>query len=346
MGNSNRISCSHCHTSRVTSTPRSHPCLFVRYQTQRTWESMSEDIPYFSFISLNILRLHIDDSELEDYVLYEFDDCLNHYSKSLTDFGLRLPPEHLMSVLRNRLLMEEKTYDRQLLINARDQLLPKLNEKQLYIFNLIIGACRNNQQELVFVYGHSGTGKTFLWKTILYTLRSEGKVVLAVASSGIASLLLLVGQTTHSRFKIPLNLTDTTSPMNDRWCFETLDRTLRDVLDEPSRIFSGKSVMLGGNFRQTLPVKKAATRDEIIRSSVAKSYLWPHFNVYYLTRNMRLKNENLSKVDRQRILSFAQWLLDVGNGQIGTPDESNPENTSWVDIPSIVFLMVMKEWLS
>ncbi|GJT69723.1 DNA helicase [Tanacetum coccineum] len=31
--------------------------------------------------------------------------------------------------------------------------------------------------------------------------------------------------------------------------------------------------------------------------------------------------------------SFAQWLLDIGNGQIGTPGDSDPENTSWIDIP-------------
>ncbi|GJU06645.1 DNA helicase [Tanacetum coccineum] len=129
---------------------------------QRTWRSMSEDIPYVSSILLNIPGLHTDDSELEDYVLYEFEGCLNHCSKSLTDFGLRLLPEHLMSVHRNRLLMEEKSYDRQLLAAERDQLLPKLNEKQLYICNLIMNACRNNQQELVFVYGHEGMGKTFI----------------------------------------------------------------------------------------------------------------------------------------------------------------------------------------
>ncbi|GKB33692.1 DNA helicase [Tanacetum coccineum] len=223
---------------------------------QLTWRSMSEDIPYASSMSLNIPGLHIDDSELEDYVLYEFEGCLNHYSRSLTDFGLRLPHEHLMLVLRNRLLMEEKCYDRKLLATERDQLLPKLNEKQLY--------------------------------AILYTLRSEGKVVMVVASSGIASLLLLVGRTAHSRFKIPLDLTDTTdeSPMNDRRCFKTLDKTLRDVLDEPNRIFGGKKVMLGDDFRQTLPGKKAATRDEIIRPSVAKYYLWPHLKVHYLTENM------------------------------------------------------------
>ncbi|GJU56878.1 hypothetical protein Tco_1234644 [Tanacetum coccineum] len=75
----------------------------------RTWKSMSEDIPYTSSISLNIPNLHIDDSDLEDYVMYELEGCLNHCSKSLADFGLRMPPEHLMSVLRNRLLMAEKS---------------------------------------------------------------------------------------------------------------------------------------------------------------------------------------------------------------------------------------------
>nr|GEZ42054.1 DNA helicase [Tanacetum cinerariifolium] len=35
----------------------------------------------------------------------------------------------------------------------------------------------------------------------------------------------------------------------------------------------------------------------------------------------------------ERVSIFAQWLLDIGNGNIGTPDECDPENCSWVDIP-------------
>nr|GFA93226.1 DNA helicase [Tanacetum cinerariifolium] len=54
-----------------------------------------------------------------------------------------------------------------------------------------------------------GTGKTFLWKTIIYALRAQGKIVLAVASSGIASLLLPSGRTSHLRVKLPLDLSDT-----------------------------------------------------------------------------------------------------------------------------------------
>ncbi|GJT15509.1 DNA helicase [Tanacetum coccineum] len=207
----------------------------------RTWKSMSEDIPYTSSISLNIPNLHIDDSDLEDYVLYELEDCLNHLRDNHTPNG----GEELRS------------------------------------------------QELVFVYGHGGTGKTFLWKTLIFSLRYEGKIVLVVASSGIASLLLLAGRTAHSRFKIPLDLTDNT----------------------------------------TLPVKTNASRNQIIHSSIAKSYIWQHFKIYYLTENMRLNNSNLQDIDRERVSIFAQWLLDIGNGNIGTPDDCDPENCSWVDIP-------------
>nr|GEV27327.1 DNA helicase [Tanacetum cinerariifolium] len=52
------------------------------------------------------------------------------------------------------------------------------------------------------------------------------------------------------------------SPMNDRRCFESLDRTLRDLLDEPNRLFGGKTVMLDGDFRQTLSVRKSASNNE------------------------------------------------------------------------------------
>ena len=48
--------------------------------------------------------------------------------------------------------------------------------------------------------------------------------------------------------------------MNDRKCFEALDRTLRDICDQPDGIFGKKNFMVGGDFRQTLPVKKMRLR--------------------------------------------------------------------------------------
>ena len=62
--------------------------------------------------------------------------------------------------------------------------------------------------ECFFVYGHGGTGKTYLYRTILSGIRSKGKTALAVTSSGIAAFLLPGGRTAHSRFHIPINVND------------------------------------------------------------------------------------------------------------------------------------------
>ncbi|XP_022891825.1 uncharacterized protein LOC111406669 [Olea europaea var. sylvestris] len=55
--------------------------------------------------------------------------------------------------------------------------------------------------------GHvCGTGKTFLHKALLTAVRSQNSIALATASFGVSVSLLLGGRTTHSRFKIPLEI--------------------------------------------------------------------------------------------------------------------------------------------
>jgi hypothetical protein len=45
------------------------------------------------------------------------------------------------------------------------------------------------------------------------------------------------------------------APMSDSHSLESLDRSLRDIAGKPGVPFSGISVLLGGDFRQTLPIK-------------------------------------------------------------------------------------------
>ena len=54
---------------------------------------------------------------------------------------------------------------------------------------------------MFFLYGYGGTGKTYIWKTLASSLRADNKIVIMVASSGIASLLLPRGKTAHSKFQ-------------------------------------------------------------------------------------------------------------------------------------------------
>ncbi|KAI4328560.1 hypothetical protein L6164_020904 [Bauhinia variegata] len=61
-----------------------------------------------------------------------------------------------------------------------------------------------NSGGMFFLYGHGGTSKTFMWRTLTAAIHSTGNIVLAVASSGIASLLLPGGRTAHSKFAIPV----------------------------------------------------------------------------------------------------------------------------------------------
>nr|GEX54136.1 DNA helicase [Tanacetum cinerariifolium] len=293
------------------------------------WQNMSDDIPRTTSENLYIQNLYINDPELKGFVLYEVQIILSSYSKTLKDFGLPPLSKRLLEELRNKELMEEKSYNRIELAEEVNILKPKLNIRQRRIYDRVIDAATKDQQALIFIYGHGGTGKTFLWKVLINALRSEGKIVLVVASYGIASLLLLVGRTTHSRFKLPLDLT------NDSICNikkNTHNITLRDIMDVPDKVFGGKSVVLGGDFGQTLLVKKGGSKAEIIAASIAESHLWSHFKVYTLTENMRLQQPSMNDNQRQLSSSFATWLLDVGNGKIGTPKTDNNKSISWITI--------------
>jgi chromosomal replication initiation ATPase DnaA len=57
-------------------------------------------------------------------------------------------------------------------------------------FHEIVTSVTNRNNNFFFVCGHRGTGKTFLWNTIISFIRAQRKIVLTVASSGVASLLL------------------------------------------------------------------------------------------------------------------------------------------------------------
>ncbi|PKK61479.1 hypothetical protein RhiirC2_635616, partial [Rhizophagus irregularis] len=67
--------------------------------------------------------------------------------------------------------------------------------EQYAIYNTVIQAVEQNSSEYLFVDGPGGTGKTFLYNTILAKVRSHGEIALPVASSGIAALLIIGGRT-------------------------------------------------------------------------------------------------------------------------------------------------------
>ena len=77
--------------------------------------------------------------------------------------------------------------------------------------------------------------------------------------------------------------------MTNKYCFETLDKTMQDLKNNFDHPFGGMTVILGGDFRQILHVIPNGTKENIFDVTINNSYLWPYFRILTLTENMRLK---------------------------------------------------------
>lgn len=288
---------------------------------------------------------------------------LNEVGKSLKDYpSMPYPEEIFLQSSCNRLIEEETGYDKSDMKIQHDDFFSNLNAEQLQVYNSVLDSVNGNIGGLFFVYGSGGCGKTFLWKTLCYRLRSEGKICLPVASSGIAAVLLPGGRTAHSRFQIPIKLDQSSVagikhgsdiaelikqtsliiwdevPMQHRHGIESVDRSLRDIMSSVDsrrkRIpFGGITVVFGGDFRQTLPVIPKASKAEVVNASLNQSRLWDFCKVFVLRTNMRFCCGN-SDSQNKKIADFSRWVLNVGDGKaenIHLDEEfSNPE----IRIPS------------
>ncbi|KAI8531247.1 hypothetical protein RHMOL_Rhmol11G0122200 [Rhododendron molle] len=255
---------------------------------------------------------------------------LGETGKSLYDF----PPmpqsiENWSTVVGNRLIIEHRLLQIQAQQVDTETNIGRLNSGQRSAYDAIICSVLENKGTTFFLNGGAGTGKTFLYNTIAQKCRGLGHIVVTVASSGIASLLLEGGRTAHSTFSIPLDVLENSIcgftkqsiqaelfretkmiiwdevPMQHKYCVEAVDRTLRDIRDNP-KPFGGMTVVLGGDFRQILPVVPKGVREEIVNASLRRSDLWDDIRVLTLSLNMRLNTIDPRNAD------FANFLMEVG----------------------------------
>jgi hypothetical protein len=106
------------------------------------------------------------------------------------------------------LVEEELACDEHSLTIDVDNVEDRFNDDQRNVYETILNVMTNKEGKIFFVFVSGGIGKTFVWTTFLSRLQGQGEIVLVVASSGIASLLLQGSRTAHSRFKIPIDLHD------------------------------------------------------------------------------------------------------------------------------------------
>jgi ATP-dependent DNA helicase PIF1 len=60
-------------------------------------------------------------------------------------------------------------------------------------------------------------------------------------------------------------------------------------------------VVMGGDFRQVLPVIYGGSRDDIVDAALSSSALWSSLKVLHLTENMCLKADGLTDVSRAEL---------------------------------------------
>ncbi|XP_057724032.1 uncharacterized protein LOC130939991 [Arachis stenosperma] len=320
----------------------------------RCYKELSEDILFEQRRIHHLEDLQLSDEQIMNLTLAKLEDRMQSNGRSLKEFEcMPYPLLDDVNVLEDRLVLDELNFDRSLLTQQYIQSLNTMTDEQHTAFDIIIDSVNNDCGGFFFLYGYGGTGKTFIWRTLSAYLRSSGNIVLNVASSGIASLLLPNGHTAHSRFKIPLSINEDSvcnikqgtplsklickakliiwdeAPMLSKYCYEALDKSLKDILRfEPSfntdLPFGGKVVVLGGDFRQILPVIPMGSRQDIVQASISSSYLWQFFTILKLSKNMRLTAGGTIEVDND-LKEFAQWLIQIGDGLAGDSTDGESE---------------------
>ena len=86
--------------------------------------------------------------------------------------------------------------------------------------------------------------------------------------------------------------------------------------------------MLGGDFRQILPVIKKGSRFGIIKLAINYSELWNCCKVLKLSKNMRLSTTSNTQTANE-IQEFSDWILKIGDGKM----DLNENGECMVEIP-------------
>ncbi|XP_060873621.1 uncharacterized protein LOC132947365 [Metopolophium dirhodum] len=179
-------------------------------------------------------------------------DLLRARGKSLNDYGLPNPDDHLL----------EPDQDDQMFgaidaVVAWQQRLCDLNDEQRTVYDRVMAAVDDyrNVQKMFYVDGPGGTGKTTLYGCLISSLHNRQQTVLSVAYTGIAASLMEGGITMHSTFGLPLGtLTEQSTssitmqslraqrireaspivwdeaPMSPGLQFTVVDRLLKDIM--------------------------------------------------------------------------------------------------------------------
>ncbi|XP_074351720.1 uncharacterized protein LOC141690862 [Apium graveolens] len=161
--------------------------------------------------------------------------------KSLKNYDqLPQPPDSYLNFGKNNLVIEETGYDTAQMETQYKILLQTCNDDQIEVFNTVLQSVYCGNGGIFFI-GHNSD---------ITQLIKETKLIIWDEA-----------------------------PIQHRYAFECLDRTLKDIMKyvDPSRFelpFGGITVVFGGDFRKIFPVIPGGDRADVVAACIPRSRLW------------------------------------------------------------------------
>jgi hypothetical protein len=251
---------------------------------------------------------------------------LASFGKTLLEpYGIQVPPKPV-DVL-------DEVIDREAELHMGNEMLQLMNKEQQFVATSVMEAAKGSNGKCFFLDAPGGTGKTFLFSALAHKLEGDGIPVMCIASTGIAANLLPRGTTVNTGLGLPINLVSKQSrlsvkagsPLEEKlkrtrvifWdeaamssatALDVVEISLRELMGN-NQLFGGKVIVLGGDFRQILPVVPHAHKSQQLAACLKRSQLWTEFTTLRLTKNVRADPEQVT---------FCDWLLKLGEGLLPT----------------------------
>ncbi|CAN0925699.1 ATP-dependent DNA helicase PIF1 [Linum grandiflorum] len=278
-------------------------------------------------------------ARLRNQVLQSMQTLLHNYGSSLSHFHLPLPTSPTSMNREYDLVSQHLAFDISHEQTNYHHSRSCLNEDQKKAHDAILQSVHSGSGKLFFLYGHGGTGKTFLYNCIISRVRSLGQIAIIPIEVDHASTCAIKKGTTLARLlELATLIVWDEAPMVHKHSFEAVDRTLCDIMNKPTegpdyKPFGGKTVILGGDFRQTLPVITHGTRGDNIEASLTRSYLWTYCTLLQLHTNMRVTPSAPETTTLFDGMQFSDWLLAVGDGRVTPTRLPNSTTSDWIHVP-------------
>jgi hypothetical protein len=327
-------------------------CIILKYgppaDPYRIWKMFQAELTDDCKFAMKQINNTIEPTEemIEALGLYRMQQALGEVGLHLRSISMPKPNLTLLAGYGTLLSAgDDDGYTPEASYDYLERAVSIMNAEQKDFFCCFKDAVSNGESRMFYLDGPGGTGKTFVLNAVLHYCNYLGHEAVAVASSGIAALLLYQGTTAHSALKIPIDCDEESFcrfsrndkdgkrlskcrvmiwdeiSMQNKDDIHCVDRSLRE-LRGVNLPFGGITMLFSGDFRQTLPVIPRASTAQQAAASFKRSPLWPLLSRFALIVNVRLATEKNDTNEEDGNRDYADWLLKLGSGGMQSETEA------------------------